>query len=212
MGCKLLNEDGSYQASFYPFVRNNLVNYFISNNPILQKIFSVSDAYKEPIKARKVGDISGAFMLLRKEVYSTVGGFDPDFFLFCEETEWCRNRISKSFDIIYYPVAAVIHLGGKSAPTGLMLVQAQLSLALYWYKSGMFHYVLFIMYSYLNAIFFLFQYPLTSNTGKLNIRKYIKGLCKIHKYLYLDIPRYSGKFASRMEPLIFEDAKRVFFP
>lgn len=212
VGCKLLNEDGTYQASFYPFVRNNLVNYFISNNPILQRIFSVSKAYKESMEARKVGDISGAFMLLRKEVYESVGGFDPDFFLYCEETEWCRNRISNNFDIIYYPVAAVIHLGGKSAPTGLMLVQAQLSLALYWYKTGILNYILYIIYSYLNTIFFLFQYPLSNDVGRLNIRRYIGGLYKIQKYLYLDIPRYNRKFSSRIEPLIFEDAKGVFFP
>lgn len=211
LGCKLLNEDGSYQASFYPFTKNNLFSYFISNNPVLHRLFSVSKAYREHSEIRKVGDISGAFMLLRREVYERLNGFDPDFFLYCEETEWCRNRISRHYDIVYYPEAAIIHLGGKSAPGNVMFIQAQLSLGLYWYKTGIINYILYVIYSYLNAFFFLLQYPFSNELGKLNIRRYLVGLRKIQKYLYFDIPRYSPKFNSRAEPIIFNEARQIYF-
>ena len=211
LGCKLLNEDGSYQASFYPFVKNNLFNYFISNNPILHRLFSVSKAYQEPFEYRKVGDISGASMLLRREVYEKLNGFDPDFFLYCEETEWCRNRISKHYDIVYYPEAAIVHLGGKSAPGNLMFIQSQLSLGLYWYKSGMSNYVSYILYNYFNAIFFLFQYPFSNSQGRSNIKKFLRTLVNIQKYLYFDIPRYNPRFNSRPEPVLLEEAKKIYF-
>lgn len=211
LGCKLLNEDGSYQASFYPFIRNNLINYCISNNPVLNRLFSIYKFFREPVEPRKVGDVSGAFMLLKREVYELSGGFDPDFFLYCEETEWCRNRISKLFDIIYYPEESIVHLGGKSAPGDLMFIQSQLSLALYWYKTGFFHYLVFIIYSYFNTAFFLLQYLFSHRKGRRSIRNSLAGFYHIQKYLFIDIPKYKPGYNSRSSPLVFKGAREMFF-
>ena len=41
MGIKLLNEDGTYQQSFYPYLTYNYIHYCKSNNPIQYKIFIV---------------------------------------------------------------------------------------------------------------------------------------------------------------------------
>ncbi|QMU27569.1 glycosyltransferase family 2 protein [Adhaeribacter radiodurans] len=143
LGCKLLNEDNSFQSSFYPFRKNTIFNYLITSNWLLNKIFRVNRYFKETNTILEVGDVSGAFMLLRKKVIDKVGGFDPDFFLYCEETEWCRERIAKYFKIIYFPKAAIIHLGGKSAPREPMQIQAKLSRALLWYKKGNIDYILY---------------------------------------------------------------------
>lgn len=211
LGCKLLNGDGSYQPSFYPFIKNNLINYFIANNPLLNKLFSASRSFAEPFVPKRVGDVSGAFMLLRKEVYNTTGGFDPDFFLYCEETEWCRHRIQKHFEIIYFPGASVTHLGGKSAPGELMYIQSQLSLALYWYKSGLLNYGLYLSYCYLNSVFFILQYPFTTIAGRNSIKKNLGCLYRIQRYFFLDIPLNRRRYNSRKEPLILEQARNIFF-
>ena len=211
LGCKLLNEDGSYQASFYPFINNNLRNYLISNNPLLSKLFSASRAFTEPPTATLVGDVSGAFMLLKREVYESTGGFDPDFFLYCEETEWCRNRISKQYEVVYYPHASIIHLGGKSAPGEIMYIQSQLSLALYWYKSGPIQYLLYALYNYANSLFFVLQYPFANAASRSNIRKFLESLLTIQRYLFFDIPRYKRSYNSRDAPLILDKARSLFF-
>lgn len=211
IGCRLLHEDGSYQGSFYPFTGNSLWDYCKSNNPVLYKLFNVAEAFRETHDIKKVGDVSGAFMFLRRKVFEQVKGFDPDFFLYCEETEWCRNRIAPHFDIYYYPKAAIIHLGGKSAPKQLMYLQSQLSLALFWYKTGIGNYFGFIVYSCFNAIFYLATFPFVSQFSKERALEYTKGITSIFPYLFFEIPRYKRSFHSRTEGIVLNKAKKVFF-
>lgn len=211
LGCRLLNEDGSYQSSFYPFVKTNLGNYMISNNPLLYKLFKVKNKFKEIKDPKQVGDISGAFMFLRKKVVEEVQGFDPDFFLYCEETEWCRLRIAPRFKIWYYPLTSLTHLGGKSAPKNLMYLQSQLSLALFWYKKGWLSYILYILYTWFNGLYYIVTYPLVSKSQRAQVVEYLNGLRKIFPYLYNDIPRYKRAFGARKEGLILKEARSTFF-
>jgi GT2 family glycosyltransferase len=211
IGCRLLNEDGSYQGSFYPYIQHSVWNYLKSNNPLLFKLFNVQKDFQEKRETCQVGDISGAFMLLRRAVYENVNGFDPDFFLYCEETDWCRNRIAKYYDIYYFPHAEVIHLGGKSAPKKLMYLQSQLSLALFWYKKSIPSYLLYILFSWLNGLYYVLTYPLSSVQSKEKSIQYLRGLAKTLPYLVLDIPKYNRAFNSRKEGLVLEEAKSTFF-
>lgn len=211
LGCKLVNEDGSYQGSFYPFVNNTIWNYFISNNPLLYKIFNIQKKYEEPKQPVQVGDISGAFMFLRQSIIERVKGFDPDFFLYCEETEWCRLRIARHFEIWYYPLAQITHLGGKSAPKSLMYLQAQLSLALFWYKKSWLSYVLYIIYTWFNGLYYLLTYLFVSQNSKTQNSQYLKGLVKVFPYLFRDIPMYKRAYQSRKEGIILKETRSTFF-
>ncbi|MGL5000441.1 MAG: glycosyltransferase family 2 protein [Cetobacterium sp.] len=65
-------------------------------------------------KIIEVGYITGADMFVRKKVLDEVGGFDPDFFMYYEESE-LTYRIKKSgYKIVNIPQAKIIHLEGKS--------------------------------------------------------------------------------------------------
>jgi hypothetical protein len=212
LGCKLLNEDGSFQGSFYPFVKDSVWKYFICNNPLLYKIFNIKTRFTMPNKAIFVGDISGAFMLLRKEVFIDTKGFDPDFFLYCEETDWCRNRIINHVKILYYPEAQIIHLGGKSAPKSLMQIQSSISLAMYWYKKNLLSYFLYLIVAFSNTIFFSLQYIFSNSDAKKLIATRIKIFFISLPYWLFVIPRHSNKFGSRHNPLVYEGARKIFFP
>ncbi len=211
VGCRLLNEDGSYQHSFYPFIKNSVWNYFISNNPIFYRLLAVANKYKEPSIPTRVGDISGAFMLLHRKVYEQTKGFDPDFFLYCEETEWCRERINKHFSIYYYPYAETIHLGGKSAPREQMFIQSKLLLSLVWHKKGLSSYILYILSTYLNVLYFIITYPLTKGLNKAINKQYRKCYTQLLPYLFKEVIKYPRAYNSRKEPLIYEGAKEIFF-
>jgi GT2 family glycosyltransferase len=57
----------------------------------------------------RVGEISGAALLVRREVYTRLGGFDPNFFMYYEDVDWCK-RINEAGYVIYYvPMAQVVH-------------------------------------------------------------------------------------------------------
>jgi GT2 family glycosyltransferase len=209
VGCKHLNADLSFQPSFYPFKRKTLWSFIITENPFLYKLYKVDEKQTEPVNPMEVEDISGSFLFLRKEVIEKVNAFDPDFFLYFEETEWCTVRINKYYKIYYLPDAQIVHFGGQSTPKqDFLFTQFRLSQGLYWYKKGWANYVGYIFYCYLNIIFLLLG--LLFNREGSYFKKYIKAYADLTPYLLFDIPRYSSRYGSRKEMLIFKKAKKYF--
>lgn len=61
-----------------------------------------------------VGYITGADMMVRREVLDQVGVFSPLFFMYYEETELSFRIKEAGFDIVSVPGAQIQHLEGKS--------------------------------------------------------------------------------------------------
>lgn len=61
-----------------------------------------------------VGFICGADLMIRREVFDQMEGFDPDFFMYYEETELSWRIKRKGYKIVNVPQAKIIHLEGKS--------------------------------------------------------------------------------------------------
>ncbi|WP_293722862.1 glycosyltransferase family 2 protein [uncultured Cetobacterium sp.] len=81
---------------------------------IYLKAFNKRLDYNYTNKPQKVGYITGADMFIRKSVLDEVGSFDPDFFMYFEETE-LSSRIRKAgYSIYSVPEAKIVHLEGKS--------------------------------------------------------------------------------------------------
>jgi len=60
------------------------------------------------------GYITGADMMIRKKVLEEVGLFDPDFFMYFEETELIWRIKKRRYAIASVPAAKIIHLEGAS--------------------------------------------------------------------------------------------------
>lgn len=60
--------------------------------------------------------VSGACMLIRRAAFEAVGGFDDDFFMYCEDEDLCRRLRAAGRGIRFEPAAVVAHAGGHSAP------------------------------------------------------------------------------------------------
>jgi GT2 family glycosyltransferase len=129
-GCtaQLLNADKTIQASggYFP----NLGNIFtwclgIDDLPLVNKIikplhphtpaFYTHDSFY--LKDHPQDWVTGAFMLVRKNILDQVGGFDPDYFMYSEELEMCyRIHQKNSTSQLWYLVGPqIIHLGGASS-------------------------------------------------------------------------------------------------
>jgi N-acetylglucosaminyl-diphospho-decaprenol L-rhamnosyltransferase len=61
-----------------------------------------------------VGWLSGACLLLRREAFEAVGGFDERYFMYFEDTDLCARMAAAGFDIVYAPSATVVHHGGHA--------------------------------------------------------------------------------------------------
>lgn len=84
--------------------------------------------------AQPVDWISGASMLIRAHVYETLGGLDENYFLYFEETDFCRRARHAGFATWYVPESRVMHVAGHSTKTmersgGLKRLPA------YWFES-----------------------------------------------------------------------------
>jgi N-acetylglucosaminyl-diphospho-decaprenol L-rhamnosyltransferase len=65
-------------------------------------------------KPFKVGWISGAFMLMRSEIYRDIGGFDDNYKLNYEDMDLCMQINKKELDVMYFPNLKCIHTESKS--------------------------------------------------------------------------------------------------
>jgi GT2 family glycosyltransferase len=58
---------------------------------------------------RPVGWVQSSAMLVRREAALEVGGFDPDFFVYSDETDFCKRLGDAGWRILYVPSARGIH-------------------------------------------------------------------------------------------------------
>jgi GT2 family glycosyltransferase len=61
-----------------------------------------------------VGWVSGVCMVMKRELYLKVGGFDPRFFMYCEDVELCM-KLSAFGKIVLLDDFPIIHYGGASS-------------------------------------------------------------------------------------------------
>lgn len=61
-----------------------------------------------------VGWLSGSCLLLRRDAFEAVGGFDPAYFMFFEDLDLCERLGRAGWQSVYVPAAVVTHDQGHS--------------------------------------------------------------------------------------------------
>lgn len=64
--------------------------------------------------ARDVESLIGAAIMIRKDAFDDLNGFDERFFFFLEETDFCVRARRKGYRVVFFPGARVIHLQGRT--------------------------------------------------------------------------------------------------
>jgi hypothetical protein len=78
--------------------------------------------------------IPGASMMVRSAVFDTVGGFDENYFLYFEETDFCFRAKKAGFSTWYVPESRVMHIAGQSTKVTERNM-SQKRLPSYWFES-----------------------------------------------------------------------------
>ena len=63
---------------------------------------------------REAEFVMGACMFVRRAAIDEVGLLDEDFFLFSEETDWCYRFRQAGWEVVFFPGAECVHVGGAS--------------------------------------------------------------------------------------------------
>jgi N-acetylglucosaminyl-diphospho-decaprenol L-rhamnosyltransferase len=83
----------------------------------------------------KTGWLSGSLMLLRRSAFEQVGGFDPSYFMYCEDMDLCRRLGEAGWTNVYVPSAVITHTGGHATSRLAGVMVAEHHRALYRYLS-----------------------------------------------------------------------------
>lgn len=104
VGVGLTNPDGSRQPSVgaFPSVGRGLLELFLPRSRRRYQIVS-------PQKFAPVDWVTGAFFLVRAEVMAELHGFDEDYFLYFEETDFCLRAKRAGWATCFDPSISVCH-------------------------------------------------------------------------------------------------------
>lgn len=138
---KVLDPDGAVQASCrrFPdlwtglFNRYSFLSRLFPRNRFTRRYLMQDFDHNE---TREVDWVSGCCMMIPRNVFFELGGFDEHYFLFNEDVDLCRTAWNAGYRVVYHPTAAVTHeigaSGGKLPP--MVIVKRHRGMAHYWKK------------------------------------------------------------------------------
>ncbi len=117
-GPRLVYGDGSFQHSafHFPTVPMAFLDFFPLHHRLLDS--RLNGRYPRRLYERGrpflVDHPLGAALLVRREAAAKVGLLDEQFFMYCEEIDWCRRIKAGGWQVYCVPQAEIVHLGGQS--------------------------------------------------------------------------------------------------
>ncbi len=103
LGGKLMNDDGSSQKSTGKFY--SLFNLFI----MLLGLERLGLLRSSPNEIKRVDWVSGACMMVRKNIFEKLSGFDEKLFMYMEDMEICFRVKKLGFPTYFYPNLSLKH-------------------------------------------------------------------------------------------------------
>lgn len=87
----------------------------------LAKLFSRSELFNPECygawqrdRPRHVDIVQGSFLLIERDFWNELGGFDPAFFMFGEEADLAARARARGARPLMTPAATILHYGGRS--------------------------------------------------------------------------------------------------
>ena len=118
-GCLIRNTDGTEQTGcrrsiptpWRSLLRVLKLGHLFQNNTLFQD-FNLTGS-PLPAQPQTIEAISGAFMLVRRSALNQVGPLDPDYFLHCEDLDWCMRFTQAGYQILFVPNVVITHVKGS---------------------------------------------------------------------------------------------------
>lgn len=130
---KIVDECGVIQDSFRHYITP--LGFIMRHiDRIIHKSKLNVREFEGPVKGEWV---IGAFMMCRRDFYEKVGGLSDDYFMYCEDMDWCKRAHLAGYDVVYYPGTTIEYKGTRSARKSWKYTKIFLSsLFTYWKKYG----------------------------------------------------------------------------
>ncbi|MCX7624969.1 MAG: glycosyltransferase family 2 protein [Candidatus Sumerlaeaceae bacterium] len=119
LGPKLLNTDGTLQYSCrrFPSFRTALFHRYSLMTRLFPRNRFSSEYLMTDVGHDRTMDVdwvSGAALVVRREIFESLGGFDEGFFMYAEDVDWCYRIKQAGWRVVYLPEAQILHHIGQS--------------------------------------------------------------------------------------------------
>ena len=119
IGCKLLNSDMTLQTSCiqtFPTILNQALDTDVLRRrfPGLS-MWGVAPLFLDAAGPFEAEVISGACLMIGKQIFEEVGGFSPEYFMYTEDIDLCYKVRRAGYKSYYTAAASIIHYGGGSS-------------------------------------------------------------------------------------------------
>lgn len=120
VGCKLVDSEGQIQftcARTFPTPFNQF-SYLALLNRVFphSRHFSTAElGYWNHADSREIDCLSGACIMVRKQIIDALNGFDEHFFMYAEDVDLCYRIRKQSWKIYYLAEECVYHHEGASS-------------------------------------------------------------------------------------------------
>lgn len=79
-----------------------------------RKYGAYRQTYLNESETNEVDSVSGAFLMISKNLFEEINGFDEEFFMYGEDLDLCFRVKEEGYKVIYFADAVITHLKGQS--------------------------------------------------------------------------------------------------
>ena len=112
VGGKLLNSDGTFQGSYSKFPTLGQEALIVSG--LGTRLWPGYPSHHQPSATTEADWITGACLLVRRDLYLEFGGLDEDYVMYSEEVDLQYRLKRAAWRIFYLPHVTTLHYGGGS--------------------------------------------------------------------------------------------------
>ncbi len=104
VGPLLVGESGNAEEEHCGFQKNPF-------SLVKSKIFRGANNFVKPLE---VDWISGGAMMIKRDLFEKLGGFDENFFMYFEDVDLCLQAKKRGYRVVVNPKSRIFHKGGQS--------------------------------------------------------------------------------------------------
>lgn len=213
VGCKLIDGTGN----FLPESKRSIPTPWVAFTKVfgLYKFFPkvrlFNQYYGQHLSENQSGNVEilvGAFMLMKRDLYNEVGGFDENCFMYSDDIDLSYRVIKKDKINYYFAETTVIHYKGESTvKDGTYMKRFQEAMD-YFYSKHFKRSVFFSLFMKVGSLFFAFVKKNKTGASNRKVDNYIliseNELLKeqLEKLLGKNVKRLSTSFKNELPSLL----------
>jgi GT2 family glycosyltransferase len=161
LGCKLIDGAGN----FLPESKRGIPTPFVAFTKItgLYQLFPKSKTfgkyYAQHLNENQTGKVAilvGAFMVMKKDLYLDIGGFDEDCFMYSDDIDLSYRILQKGKSNYYFHETTIIHYKGESTIKDEIYMRRFQEAMQFFYKKHFEVSFLFSVFMKIGVVFFSF--------------------------------------------------------